>query len=393
MTAWDLYVHVPVIAVYYVSPTQAIPYYEMHAGGAYGMDKSAHRNLHLTRGTQLLSGCVSNPTADTAVSVAPTLLEFTSGRIADEDIQVNTDAVTTSIYTVYRYLNGFWEYNVVPQGVPFYNNATDPTYVPSPFTTVTPITNNGRYFNYWAVGVPVLTGHQPQIMLIAGQILHTNLANAVAATFTSDVTNFNQLTTEGVILYRVVLQRLSGGSSVINTRLMEVDKINQSFAVQAVAVSTIATGVNTDVSGFANVLTSSQTNVQLALNKIDTDVYTKTSVNTALGLKQDTIANADKIVKSNATNYVLETYAAPVVHTHDDRYFTETEVTTTYRTAASQNTIDNARVLNSQIDVSYDSSKVFYTHDVSKLFQTNTTGQTITGWSERGDLVAALNDM
>lgn len=279
--AWDLMSTAPIAMVYYTTSNNggaaAAMLVEERHPGVTGMDNATHTYLHLTRGTQLVSGLVPsgytlNTSGATAVSYA-----VSSGVIRDEDIPTTTTAVTDggTYRTVWKTGTSgspVWNWaDTANSGIEdngtniYYNQLTGGSW------QRTAITVNNTWVNYWLVAVPCMSA--PHVMAIMGQTTYASLAAAQAATFSSEISDFPLFTTEAVILYRITYRR-GGFGAPGNAQMADIAAITQSLVIASSASSVTAATVPTDTTNFNGHLSSADDTVQKALDTIDNMVVT-----------------------------------------------------------------------------------------------------------------------
>lgn len=278
-TAWDLLTQCPIAAAYYTTSNAGgaaagILIDERHPGVG-GMDNAVHKNLHLTRGTQLVSGIAISGYTLAGTTLAAVTYGTTAGTLHDEDLIVTAAAITDAdgAGTPYRvfYKTGSAaspSWNWVDSALPYHTNGTDPYYNQNNAGTyqLTAVTVNNRWINYWVLGTTAASA--PQTVVIMGENVYTSLALAQAASFSTDVKNITDLTTEGVVVYRTVLRRI-GNATTKNGTFEAVDTITQSIVGTTSTGAITAASVGTDVTNFDNLIAPSDTTVQKALDRID----------------------------------------------------------------------------------------------------------------------------
>ena len=278
-TSWNLLLTAPIAIVYY-NPSNAggaaagILQYELHPG-ITGMDNATHLNLHTTRGTQLLSGCVASGYTLNTGGAANVNWTTTAGSIADEDLVLTVASQALGGANTYRilYLTGttaapVWNWVDTAQ-YGLYHNGTDIYYNQNNAGTwqLTAITSNVRWTNYYIVATNAY--NTPQIIVVMGQNLYTSLANAQAGTFGTDCANFGLFTSEAVVLYKVTYQRSNAAGAPGNAEISAFTQIIQNLIITALTAATQASNVSVNTSTFTNFFTAADNNVQQALNDID----------------------------------------------------------------------------------------------------------------------------
>ena len=282
-TYWNLLTVATVAAVYYNNSNNGgaaagILKYELHAGNPYGMTNATHLNLHTTRGTQLVSGCVASGYTIGSGGASNVNWTTTAGVIADEDIIWNVASQALGGANTYRilWLTGtsgapVWNWiDTAEDGI--YHNGTNIYYNELNAGTwqLTPITANTRWVNYYIVATTAY--NTPQIIVVMGQQLYTSLANAETGTFASDCSNFGLFSTEAVVLYRVTYRRVGADGAPGNAEISAFTQIIQNLIVSALAAATQAANVSVDTVSFTNFFTAADSNVQQALNDLDAGV-------------------------------------------------------------------------------------------------------------------------
>ena len=238
-TEWDLLTTAQVASVYYNpdnigAGAAGVLQYEMHAGVG-GMSNATHNNLHTTRGTQLLDGCVaSGYTLNTAGS-ANVNWTTTDGNIADEDLVLSVATQALGGANNYRilYLTGttaspVWNWKDTAQdGI--YHDGTDIYYNQNNAGTwqLTPITSDSKWVNYYILATTAYSA--PQIVVAMGQIQYSSFTAASAGTFTTDISNFGLFASELVILYKVTYRRVSTDGAPGNAEITSFDKLIQNL--------------------------------------------------------------------------------------------------------------------------------------------------------------------
>lgn len=229
-TAWNVVDRTvtPVALVYYYQPGIAgVCYYECHTADRW---LEGHRNLHLTRGTAIvsgfaLSGYTLNTDSDAGVTYA-----IASGIIADEDLQHTLTAVSDGgPYTIWYRTGaaGDWTWDSTPT-LPFMAGTTYPQWNQNVALTGWQLTELsgiglGEWTNYYIVGVPGIVSAQ-QILLIAGQAKFTSLASATNETISS--ISWGTLPFEEIApLWRVTVRAVSTYGGTKKARIESVTAI------------------------------------------------------------------------------------------------------------------------------------------------------------------------
>jgi len=278
---WDLLQTAPVATVYYTTSNNGgaasgILSYELHAG-VQGMDNAVHKNLHLTRGTQLLSGVVPSGYTLNTNGLANTSYAISAGQVADEDLILNTTTQLQGGANTYRILwqtgtsaAPVWNWIDDAEGG-IYSNGTNCYYnqLTGGSWQLTPMTSNA-FVNYWILATTSYSS--PQTVVLMGQTTYASQALAQAATFSNEMGNIGLFTAEGVICYQMTYGRNGGYGSPGNIRLLAVARVNQSLSSVSTGTSIAATSVTVNTASFTQRLTSLDTNVQQALHDLDLNV-------------------------------------------------------------------------------------------------------------------------
>ena len=282
-TPWDLLNTAPAALVYYTTSNNgggpsSVLFYELHAGDK-GMSPATHKNLHTTRGTQLLSGVAISGYTLNASGLANTSYAVSSGSIADEDIVYATSAQPQGGVNTYRifWLTGSsvsptWNWTDAASGGIF-TNGTDVYYnqLTGGNWQLTADTAQNTYVNYWILATT--TYGYPQIVVIMGQTTYPTLVAAQTATFSSEIINLGLLTQEGVIVYQMTYHRNNTYGTPGNIQLASVARITESLvAISVGSPATTAGNVVVNATTFSGRLNSSDTNVQTALQDLDTNI-------------------------------------------------------------------------------------------------------------------------
>lgn len=281
-TFWNLLITAPVAYVYYNSSNAGgaaagVLQNEFHPG-VTGMSNATHLNLHTTRGTQLLSGCVATGYTLNTGGAANVNWTTTSGSVADEDLILSVTAQALGGANTYRilWLTGttvapVWNWiDQAESGV--YSDGTDIYYNQNNAGTwqLTAITNNLRWVNYYIVATTAYNA--PQIIVVMGQNTYTSLSAAQAGTFATDCSNFGFFTSEAVVLYQVIYRRASGNGAPGNAEISAFTRVIQNLVIVGLSAATQASNVTVNTSTFTNFFTASDNNVQQALNDLDAGV-------------------------------------------------------------------------------------------------------------------------
>ncbi len=234
-TAWNLLTNATIALVYYnATNVAAILFNELHPGNS-GMGPAAHLNLHTTRGTQLVSGCVPSGFTLATGGLANISYAVSAGSIADEDLVVGVTAQAqggANTYLIF-YQTGtsaspVWNWIADAEGG-IYTNGTNIYYnqLTGGSWQLTPNTSNGSYVNYWLMAIPSYNG--PQLIIIMGTAEYSTLALAQAATFATEAPNIGLFTVEGVILYQMTYRRFASDGTPGNADLQSVTRVTQSI--------------------------------------------------------------------------------------------------------------------------------------------------------------------
>jgi len=261
-TPWDLLNNAPIILAYYNAVTvKALVYDERHAGGANGMSPAVHKNLHTTRGTQLVSGLVASGYTLNTNGLANTSYAISAGSIADEDLVIACAAQLQGGANTYRilYQSGttaapVWNWIDDAEGG-IYSNGTDIYWnqLTGGNWTLTPDTTTGTFLNYWVMATTTLAA--PQIMIFMGQATYGTLALAQAASFSTEMANYSSVAAEGVILYQMTYQRGAFGAPG-NIRLRSVNKITSALTSVGAGSGTVVSVGLLDNTGLFNIIGS-----------------------------------------------------------------------------------------------------------------------------------------
>jgi hypothetical protein len=279
---WNLLLVAPIASVYYNTSNNGgaaggVLQCELHPG-VTGMSNATHLNLHTTRGTQLLSGCVATGYTINTGGAANINWTTTLGSIADEDLVLSVATQALGGANNYRilWLTGTtaapvwnWKDNA-ESGI--YSDGTDIYYNQNNAGTwqLTAITNNSRWVNYYIVATTAY--NTPQIIVVMGQKLYTSLSTAQAGTFGSDCSNFGLFTNEAVVIYQICYRRNTSAGAPGNAEISSFTQIIQNLVIVALSAATQAANVSVNTSSFANFFTAADNNVQQALNDLDAGV-------------------------------------------------------------------------------------------------------------------------
>jgi len=268
-TFWDLAMTIPVAVVYYNTVlTSGIVGDERHG---LTMDYDTHKYLHLTIGARYQSGL--------SASYGNTSFTISSGTIFDEDIQhdINTQTQTRVFYrngTRFDWTSKQNLYYYTSGGHLYYDNASTPTAV-----------SNNEYVAYWCFAT---NNPETPIIHIMGQRKDITLANARNNNTYESLVLTGLPFAEYKVLYRILIrdvasfeeiQDLRNVSPVTNGTYVATD--HNSLTNRTATNSHPASAIDTVTTNFNKILTTSETDVQLALDKIDDHVHDNatTSVN------------------------------------------------------------------------------------------------------------------
>ena len=277
-TAWDLLATSPIAVAYFTTSNNGgaaagVLIDERHPGIS-GMDNAVHKNLHNTRGTQIVSGIVASGYTLNANGLANTSYAVSAGSVADEDIIMATAAQLQGGANTYRV---FWKTGTAASPVwnwiddaegGIYTNGTDVYYNQNNAGTwqkTAQATN--AYVNYWVLATTSYSS--PQIVVVMGQATYATLPLAQAATFSGEISDINMLTTEGVVVYQMTYQRSNGFGAPGNSRLMSVLRLSSSILSVATGATVTGSLVSLDTTNFNGVLSAANTSDQSAMDKID----------------------------------------------------------------------------------------------------------------------------
>lgn len=197
-------------------------------------------------------------------------ISITSGSIHDEDLHNSTSYTLTSATRIYRGSGGNGQVFTDTPVTSFTQNGN--LYWDNN-GTLTEITTNGQYAVYYFYGTndktnTTNTTANTQIYMVVGQASYASAAAARAAALPV----INLSTAEWKILYRVIYYRTGGNVTYLEEQ--DLRAVSTGPAIQTPSASQNASQISTDTSGFNNILTASETNVQLALDKIDNSAVT-----------------------------------------------------------------------------------------------------------------------
>lgn len=300
-TAWA-FSEVQVIALYYNGTAattlwdgpEAILFEERHG---FTMDWVTHSHLHNSMGTIVKgAGFALNGTYAVATGTG-TLADVTygvdSGTICDEDIdsvisQFNDNEGVGNQYPVFYRTGSGTEWRWYVNNIPllsgtniYYNQNITGTW------QFTEISNNNRFVNMYICAVPFhssSSGNSFRFIWIMGQILHSSLAAAQAESFlTLDLTGWPF--TEVAPIWQIVMRRDAAyANDSGNSRIESTKKIVGTQASIAITGSPtnhnnlsgrndpnshLAGAIATTTTNFDGMLSSVDTDTQLALDTID----------------------------------------------------------------------------------------------------------------------------
>lgn len=236
-SAWNLDQTAPVAYVFWDSTnSRAIPFFELHHSGR---DVWLHKRLHDVDGTQIVSGfgisgyTLSNGGSDAAVQWA-----VASGVIADEDIQVTTQALPAAgPYWIMRRVGATdWQISRTAT-LPFLYSGNNLQYNQDNAGTWqdTNVTED-YYVNYWVFAVTALptTGITPtpsstgQILIIPGQAIYSTEGGATAETIASNITWGTVPVQEIAPLYQITMRyNASNPAAYSNTARCAITRVSR----------------------------------------------------------------------------------------------------------------------------------------------------------------------
>lgn len=285
-TPWDLLKHAPVMFIFQdVVNSRRIPFEERHHAGR---DVYWHRNQHAAEGTKAtgsgfqVTGYTLNVGTDAACTFS-----VASGRIEDEDIRVDTQALPDNgPYTIIERVGASGDWQIVRENVvPFFRSGTQLQYNQNTGATWqrTTVANNS-FANYYIFGVTALptTDITPspsstqQYILIPGQQTHTTQA-AASAEVVSSLAWGSAPFQEMVPLYKVTfLYQSAGGGTVRIAELVRIVGTSVSVTAAAQTDHGALTGLtDQDHPASAIIYTPTgnivATDVQAALTELDSE--------------------------------------------------------------------------------------------------------------------------
>lgn len=336
--AWDFKDHASIALIYYngtaadVSWTGAKAFMLEERHGIV-MDSSTHANLHFNTGTIVKgSGFSLNGTyvvASGTGGLADVTYGVDSGTIMDEDLESVISSLSDNngsgnqYPTFYRVGAGTewrWYVNNVPYlfntgtNNSIYNQLTGGSY------QLTEILSNNTYFNMYLCAIPFHSSSDSisyRFVWVMGQNTYITLGTAQAESILdlntsglpfSEVAPLKQITLRYASTYSTASgkTRIEAVKTIVGTKLSITATYNaqshNNLSNRSDSDSHPATAISTDITNFTGTgnkdLTSSETNVQLALEKID---------NNKLSLKGGTI-NGPLTLPNDPTNAL---HAAP----------------------------------------------------------------------------------
>jgi hypothetical protein len=297
---FDLFTQAPIAIWYYTTSNAggaaaAVLQDERHSG-LTGMDNATHKYLHLTRGTVLQSGCAISGYTLNASGAANVNWTTTQGTLFDEDLSITAAVQALGGANTYRILyktgttaSPVWnwkdqaESGIYSDGTNiYYNQSTGGNW------QLTAKSTNG-YINYWVMGTTAYDATSPQIVIVMGQTTYTTSATAEAATFASEISDFGLYTNEAVILYRITYQRSGAYGAPGNVQVDFVLPVVQSLSSSGVGGTQSAAATSLSTATFTNILSATDTNVQLGFNTIDSKVVSTNTASTIV--KRDSSGN------------------------------------------------------------------------------------------------------
>lgn len=319
-TSWDWLKHAPVCYVFQdVTNSRRIPFEERHHAGR---DVYWHRNQHAAEGTKATGSgfIVSGYTLNTGTDAACTF-SISSGRVEDEDIRIDTEALPDAgPYTILERAGAAGDWTITRGNiVPFLRSGTNTQYNQNTGgawqRTNVP---NGDYTNYYIFGLtalpvasvsPALAATQ-QYVVVPGQAAYNTSALAAAESVASIAWGSAPFQ-EMVPLYKVTLRYQSAGGGT--TRIIGLVRVIGTFASVTAAAQTnhgALTGL-TELDHPASAIINTPsgnlvaTDVQAALNELQTDIDTrqlsseKNAINGYAGLDA-----AGKVAAAQLPSYV-----------------------------------------------------------------------------------------
>lgn len=295
---WSILTDAMITLVYYNSTAattnwsgaEAILLEERHG---VTMSAPTHKEFHYNYGTYVPGTGLFGLTGLSLSSGADLTYGCASGYIADEDIETyiaaiaDSGGVGTEYPCFYRSGSG-QEWRWTSQAKPCIFSGSNPQYnqLTGGSYQLTSITSNNTYFNMFLCAMPFLSSTTAAVnyrfVWVIGQTTYTTQSAAAAATFKSELSFAGFPSAEIRPLHQVIMKFSTAGGGTTT--------IEQTIDVQAVGISLSGTGgtsdhnilsnrsaanqhpassVSTDTTLFNGILTSSQTTVQLALDRLD----------------------------------------------------------------------------------------------------------------------------
>ena len=301
---FDLSIHTPICMVLY-NGTAATTYWS----GAEGivieerhgltMDWDTHQTLHNNIGTYVRgAGFALNGTYAVATGsggLVDVSYGVDSGVVCDEDISITLDQLSDNAgvgnqYPVFYRVGTGTEWRWLVTNIPLIkDNNNDILFNKLDGSTwgLKPITVSGKYLNMYLCATTVKnasSGNDYKFIWVIGQTEHSTLANAQSETMLS-LNLSGLLFSEIAPLWQITMVRnsayetASGKSRVESVRRIVGTRVSialtfnpqdhNNLANRASSNAHPGTSISTDTTSFANVLTASETDVQLALAKLD----------------------------------------------------------------------------------------------------------------------------
>lgn len=237
-TSWDLLHHAPAAFVFWDSVNaRGVAFEERHHAGR---DLYWHRNQHAAEGTKVTgtgfgaTGYTLNTQSDAAVTLA-----IASGRVEDEDIRIDTQALPDAgPYTIMERVGASGEWQITRANtLPFlytgntlqYNQNNGGTWQRTNLATT-------DYMNMWVFAAPSITGGD-QIIFVPGQATFgtSGLANAdTVAGLNWGTLPFQEIAP----LYRITYQFGNGYAGTARCRMTDIVRVVGSAVNIAQAAAT-----------------------------------------------------------------------------------------------------------------------------------------------------------
>jgi hypothetical protein len=274
-TAWDILSDVAVAAVYWNATTsKGVLLNEKHG---LVMDPATHLRLHTVDGTRVVSGFGFSGTtvSPSSPADADNDIQVATGVIADEDLRVTVPAQgnSASSYRVWYRTGASGDWTWDNTSLPFTNAASSYMHF-NEFTGGTwqkTALTNSQYMNMWVCATPALNDNHG-IIFVMGQAVYPTLAGAQAEDIAVAV-NWGVLPfPEIAALYKVTFRTGSAYTSTGKCRIdvAPVSIMNSKLTIAVAGASTLpSASVTVNTANFNGLLTASETNVQLALEKLD----------------------------------------------------------------------------------------------------------------------------